>query len=307
MNINLLAKVSSTILITGETGTGKTTFARRIHNQSVRADSNFISVNLAGLSDELFLSELFGHKRGSFTGAYNDKIGFCDQVGGGTLFLDEVGDLSPKQQKYLLKLIDEKSFNSVGDSKNKSFKGTIILATHRDLESLVKSGQFREDLYFRIRIFTKELLPLRDSLKDLVLGIESKAIELNKRYDKSIFLSKPVLETLLSYSWPGNYRELGNSLEYVWLKTKGDMVNYADLPEWLHSEETQYPYIEEYADIERKYLIKQLIINNGKINQTARKIGISKSTLITKIKKYTIDLEYIKIVNHTKNELRRTS
>lgn len=309
MDISKLSLVKSCILILGETGTGKTTLARQIHEASNRSDHNFISVNLAGLSDELFLSELFGHRKGSFTGAYSDRRGYCDYVGRGTLFLDEIGDLSLIQQKYLLKLIDEKRYTPVGDHFERDFAGTIIMATHKDLEELVQQGLFREDLYFRIRIFTKNLLPMRDLKYELPQIIKNKFVDIMGQYGVDKKIDTRVMDALVQYDWPGNYRELKNTIEFILTKSEKSLIEKIDLPDWIKATHVNKSinYYDEHSEFEKNYLIRQLALTGGKINETARKVGLSKVTLIAKIKKYTIDLEYIKIISQNQKIIESAS
>lgn len=310
MNMNILKKISTSILITGETGTGKTSLAKKIHEISDRVRHNFVSVNLTGLSDELFLSELFGHRKGSFTGAIYDKPGYCDQVGEGTLFLDEVGDLTVIQQKYLLRLLDEKKFRSVGSLKDKSFKGTIIMATHRNLSKMVAAGSFRQDLYFRIRVFTVELPAVRECPYGLQKAIEEQILQYNKKSKQHKILKESTLRILLNYNWPGNYREINNTMEFIFHNSTQHEIGPEDLPEWV-VETTNEVVGEGFHSVtqnfEKQYLIKQLIINNGRLNETSLKTGLNKGTLISKIKKYAIDLEYIKLINRSIINMRSAS
>ncbi len=280
--------IKSTILITGETGCGKSTLAREIHRSSARKDFEFITANLATTSESLFESELFGHRRGAFTGAITDKLGFCDLADKGTLFLDEIGELSLSSQKKLLYLLEEKKFIPVGGCKERRFEGRIIAATNQNLHLMVAKGEFRRDLYFRLRIFEYRIPSLR-----------SDAMELKRLYTKMLY-SKGItrehrewgkLEKIFSnYSWPGNIRELINCVEYYSV--------IGELPYWIMDKNydsnnsvsnVDSTYNKALECFEKKFFHNVIIKNGGAINKTARIIKISKTTLITKLKKYGID------------------
>lgn len=295
MNIKKLSNVASTILITGETGTGKSSLAKKIHSCSARSKKPFVSVNLASMSDELVRSELFGHKKGSFTGATADKEGFLEKVCGGTLFLDEVGDISADIQKKLLDVIECREFVPVGSTEKKSFKGVIIVATNRNLKEMVKRGEFREDLYFRIRVFHKELAPMRDS-KNLAQLINDAFVSQkikSERFDLS--LTKDAIEKLMVYSWPGNYRELHNTMEYIVHMSEPDFI---ELPVYIEEsyscEQFSSNFHDAISDYEKRYLLHALRREDGFLNKTALRIGLNKVTLISKLKKYGIDNNQLK-------------
>lgn len=296
MDLVFLLKSKLPILITGETGTGKTRLAKNIGEHA----NNFIHINMASLNEKLFESEIFGHKKGSFTGAISDKVGFCEAVGDGILFFDEIGEISPIVQAKLLTLIDEKIFYRVGCTKARAFRGNIIFATNKNLEEMVFSGKFREDLYYRIRYLEKRLIPMREQQDIFTLIIE--AVNSAKvKYNRSILFDEKVLNTLVSYQWPGNFRELLNTIDYLFLLER-EKIRIDDLPYWLQknqrdsfsNENEDYSYNTYLEKFEYKYFVNLLIQNYGRINQSSQIAGISKATLISKLKKYGIKREHYK-------------
>ena len=290
------------ILIFGETGTGKTTLAKQIHNESERRNFPFVTANVAGISNQLFLSELFGHLKGSFTGAIRDKKGFCEEANNGTLFLDEIGEITLQQQQYLLRFIDEKKYYPVGSTSEKKFEGQLIFATNKNLEEMVEQGKFRKDLYYRLRIDVIRLKSLREDKDKIIKAVIHTLKTLNSKYNCNKSISSELIECFVEYDWPGNIRELKNLLEYLIVRTKKQNLTKSDLPLWfdcIEKVESKYQIYKE--DCEKKYLIRSLIRYRGKINETSREIGLSKATLVHKIKKYTIDIEYIKILSQLQN------
>jgi Nif-specific regulatory protein len=285
-----LSKINSTILFTGETGTGKSSLARWIAHQK---NVELTEVNLASLQDNLIESEIFGHKRGAFTGAFEDKIGYVGRAKNGILFLDEIGELPLSLQKKFLFLLEEKTYVPVGSTKKISFEGQIILATHKNLKEMVEKQLFREDLYYRLMVFPFKL----ESLKNLPELILPKAYELlayhfNQKY---IRISEEVQEIFLHYSWPGNIRELKNCLEYA-LIFADEIIEIEHLPSWILNFEkivnfdSKLPdYLAAFEQFERSYFLKAMEQYQGKINHTAIELKISKATLIQKLKKYQIN------------------
>lgn len=299
-----LLNVSSPILITGATGTGKSKMARRIFELSSIHQDKFLTLHLASLKEELFESELFGHKKGAFTGAVENKNGYLADTGKGTLFLDEIGELSLEAQKKLLYLLEEKKYTPVGSTSAHSFEGRLIMATNKDLKKMVEAGTFREDLYFRLNVFLLELVPLASNREKLQREIE-KGFELAKNnfQRECLRLSDELFQILLNAEWKGNYRELKNCLEYIVVMSDKPLVEKDSLPHWfasekaisnVHSKEgfiSHFPgdFTEALEIFESWYLMAQLKKHEGKINETARLLGISKTTLISKAKKYGID------------------
>lgn len=290
MQLSDLEKIKGTILLTGESGTGKSFLAKKIHQMN-SPHLPFIEVNLATLQESLLESELFGHERGSFTGASQSKSGFLDLVGPGILFLDEVAELSLGSQKKLLALLEEKYYFAVGSTVKKRFYGQIIAATNKNLEEMVKNKTFREDLYFRLKVFTYELAPLRVNNNHDLLVQDL----LNNYFKRKISIDEKSLKALKEYTWPGNVRELKHALEFA-LAFCDVTLRLEHLPSWIfpivkpRAEMTwSKNYYHALADFERGYFQERLEESEGKINQAAKFCGLSKVTLLSKLKKYEIN------------------
>lgn len=293
--------LSSPILIRGESGTGKSYLARKIFESSVISKEKFITVHLASLKEDLLESELFGHRKGAFTGAVENNNGYLKETGRGTLFLDEVGELSLEAQKKLLYLLEEKKYTPVGSTQLCAFEGRIIMATNRNLEAMVREGRFREDLYFRISVFQIVLKPLSQQL-DIGLLIEALFQQLKTIHHKQNKVLSPALFSYLHQrQWRGNIRELKNSLEYALIVSEGREIEIKDLPSlpetvdlketakasnWIHHSDDYNECLEHF---EKMFFEQALEKYQGKVNLTARKLGISKTTLISKAKKYGIN------------------
>ena len=298
-NIELFYNLKKPILITGPTGSGKSTLARELHDNSKGAHLNFVTIPLAAMSENLFERELFGCVKGAFTGADRDHGGLLDLVGGGVLFLDEIGELSLNSQKKLLYLLEERKYLPLGSNIEKPFKGRILLATHKKLDEMVRKGEFREDLLFRLRVFNIEMKSLKDDQSLLRKALQK---ESEKRF---FHLSSEATRFLLHYPWPGNYRELLNCMDFLEF-FGGKVVQVKSMPEWMTKglpelKRSSYKFTETYQleleDFEKNYLNWALQRNRGKINMTASKIGIAKSTLIAKIRKYDINTAKYKYIN----------
>ena len=298
-----IINLQSPILITGPSGTGKSQFARKIFDHSKINQDNFLTLHLASLKEDLIESELFGHKKGSFTGAIETKIGYLQDAGKGTLFLDEIGELSLESQKKLLYLLEEKKFTPLGETRAIEFKGRLIMATNKDLQIMVKEGKFREDLYYRICMFQLELPPIkknRELLKSKILNIFE---SMKNKYNKlELKLSCELFDKLHNAEWRGNYRELKNCLEYIVAISDSNLLTVDDLPQWFFQDHSNidlsqpqslhetFPidYTTALEKFEECYLKAMLERYQGKVNLTSREIGLSKSTLISKAKKYQI-------------------
>lgn len=298
-----LPRIQESILLTGGAGSGKSYLAMKIHADSLRKDYQFLQVNIASLNNNLFESELFGHKKGSFTGAVSDRRGFCEKVGRGTLFLDEIGELSLEGQKKLLNLIEEKIFFSVGSETVKKFQGVFLFATNKDLFLEVKKGSFREDLYHRLRGFSYRLESLSER-RDKLMLIQKEFLKAKFKYHKeNLKMSGETFEFLRSYSFPGNYRELKQILDYATFLAC-DEVDLRHLPIWVREEsenlvklgDSYYSALEKF---ERSFLVNKLQKFQGRINYTSQMIEISKVTLISKIKKYDINIQSYKVSKMT--------
>ena len=295
---NHLTKIKENILITGATGVGKSFLAKWIHENSSRNQSHYFQINIASLNSQLFESELFGHKKGSFTGASSDKQGFCERVGHGTLFIDEIGELDLEQQKKILTLVEERTYYSVGSNDPKRFKGVLIFATNKNLVLEVKKGHFREDLYYRIRSYMFEMEPLNKCRDKYLKVIE----ELNncklKQKKLNLIVSSNLMTFLKTYHYPGNYRELRQIVDYI-VFMGADLVCLEHLPNWISKNEIEGVnndcFYEAQGKFEKKFLTKKLSKYQGRINYTSEMINLSKVTLISKIKKYDINIKDMKI------------
>lgn len=302
MKLELLASSGEIVLLEGKTGTGKSYCAKQIHKLSQNSYLRFLQINCTAIADNLFESELFGHKKGSFTGAIADKQGFCSAVGCGTLFLDEIGDLSLEKQAKLLCLLEERIYYQVGSTICEKFRGRVILATNKDLKALVASGEFREDLYYRIRMFSKKLVSLKNkpNLNEIIWNEINNQKVLNQNFKLNISIE--ARNALTQYDWPGNYRELKNTVKYLFALKK-DRIELEDMPRWVLDSEEEKTFLnfELYHDaqefFEKEYLKKQMKKYSGKINLTAEQICLSKASLISKLKKYGIDRRDYKLNN----------
>lgn len=288
------------ILIQGETGTGKTKLAKKIHKTSSYKYSRYVECNLAGIADNLFESELFGHTKGSFTGACSDKIGFCEKAGSGTLFFDEIGDITLSQQKKLLQVLDTGEFFRVGSTEKSNFSGRFIFATHKDLEKLVRQGAFREDLFYRLGGVSFSLDPLREKTDaQKSEAINEFIIKAREKYGLSNkYFHSDVMKALSLYSWPGNYREMKTTIELVMLKSTRPQIELKDLPYRFHcSSRENSSFKRQISDLERKILYNEVVNKGVGINKASKSLGISKTTLIAKLRKYGISEQVIDRVN----------
>src|SRR6187431_1040453 len=228
--VKKVAKSNTTVLIRGETGTGKELIAGAIHRNSLRLSRNFVKVNCAALPETLLESELFGHEKGAFTGADRQRIGRFEQADGGTLFLDEIGDMSPNTQAKILRVLQEHEFERLGGTRTQKVDVRLIAATNRDLSQMVASGQFREDLYYRLNVVSVEMPPLRERKEDIIalamFFVKKFAAELKKKCDG---LDPEAQKLMLRYNWPGNIRELENAIERAILMTEGQFIGAEDL------------------------------------------------------------------------------
>ncbi len=300
--IESVADTRTTVLVLGENGTGKTMTARAIHQLSDRSNKPFVEVACGALPDSLLESELFGHKAGSFTGATHDKEGKFLQADGGTLFLDEIATSSPSLQVKLLRVLQDREFEAVGDNKTHTVDIRLILATNQNLEEMVAKGEFRQDLYYRINVITLTQPALRERLSDIPLLIEHYLKIYNEQIGKSIKgFDASAVQAMLKYQWPGNVRELINVIERSVVLTKGDYIRVADLPEQLRQEQSFSLTTENrlgngslknaLANPERQIIIEALEANGWNRQKTANALGINRTTLYKKMKKFEIDFE----------------
>jgi transcriptional regulator with GAF, ATPase, and Fis domain len=287
--IDVLQHSESTVLVTGESGTGKEVISRIIHGHSPRRSGPFLAVNAAALPGELLESELFGHVRGAFTGAVRDRAGRFDAAEDGTLFLDEVGDVPLHLQVKLLRVLQEHTYERVGDSQTRRTNARIIAATNRDLRRLVADGRFREDLYYRLRVFPIELPPLRSRREDIEPMAQLLLSRVGSRTGRALRLSPEAVRVLLSYEWPGNVRELENALEFAATVCQGQTLQPEDLPPEispagaLPPEESVLPSRPRAAAAAQPEAERELRValeqNRWNRVATARALGVSRSTL----------------------------
>ena len=294
-----VAESDATILLEGESGTGKELFAKAIHSLSPRKKGPMITVNCGSLPDTLLESELFGYKAGAFTDAKKDKPGRLALAEGGTLFLDEIGDISPALQVRLLRILQDRVYEPLGGTKPIKANVRIVAATNKHLESLVKEGKFREDLYYRIHVVKLVLPPLKNRKEDIPLLADHFIRKFSRLSGKEIQgLSAEVLPVLMSHDFPGNIRELENILEYATVVCKNDLIGIEHLPEYLHprlvgkEERLQQNHRGKdlsWEDLEKTYIFEALRRNNWNRAVTAAQLGIHTTTLWRKIKR--LDLE----------------
>jgi two-component system, NtrC family, response regulator AtoC len=279
------AQTSSTILVLGESGTGKELLARAVHAESPRRDAPFVPVSCAALPDTLLESELFGHERGAFTGAVARRKGTFEAADGGTLFLDEIGDISPKLQLDLLRVLEDRKFCRVGGTEVVEVDVRIVAATNRDLKQAVNAGQFREDLYYRLNVIPITLPPLRDRREDLPLLVETLVEQLSVTLKRPIDgVSHEAMAGLMGYPFPGNVRELRNILERALVVAAGPFIEAAD----LNLPTGHAPVNDSLEAVEHQHIAKVLEQAGGNVSQAARTLGIDRVTLYNKIRKYQL-------------------
>ena len=300
--IDSVADTRATVLVLGESGTGKTMTARAIHQLSTRSDKPFVEVACGALPDTLLESELFGHVTGAFTGATHDKDGKFLQADGGTIFLDEVATASPSLQVKLLRVLQDREFESVGGTKTHKVDVRLILATNEDLEELVRQGRFRQDLYYRINVITITQPPLRERVGDIPLLVEHFIGEMNERNGKNVErFDEAAIQVMQRYHWPGNVRELVNVVERAVVLAQGSVVNVDDLPETLRREDPNRNTVEltgspgslrnALVAPERQIILNALEQHGWNRQKTAAALGVNRTTLYKKMKKYDITFE----------------
>ncbi|MGH9322478.1 MAG: sigma-54-dependent transcriptional regulator [Vicinamibacteria bacterium] len=295
--IRMAAPTNGRVLIIGENGTGKELVARSVHAQSLRKNGPFIEVNCAAIPEELIESELFGHVKGAFTGAMTNRKGKFEIADGGTLFLDEVGDLSLKTQAMVVRVLQEQKVEAVGSTDSVSVDCRIIAATNKDLEREIRSGHFREDLFFRLNVIPFHMPSLRDRREDIPPLVdhflEDFSVEYGKRSKKA---SVEAMELLMAYHWPGNVRELKNIIERLVIMVAADDIGAKDLPPPLRKgrEEASdglgdFPSLASAREAyERQFILKKLRDNDGNVSRTAEALRIERSHLYRKMKAYGI-------------------
>ncbi|MCX6544298.1 MAG: sigma-54 dependent transcriptional regulator [Acidobacteria bacterium] len=301
-SVRRAAPTTATVLIRGESGSGKELVARMIHKSSLRSRERFIQVNCAAIPDDLIESELFGHEKGSFTGATEKQIGKFEQADRGTIFLDEVGDMSLKTQAKVLRVLQEGEVERLGSSRTMKVDVRVIAATNKDLEQEIEKGTFREDLFFRLSVIPITVPPLRERTDDIPLLIKHFADAFTRENNfRPKRFSPDAMLLLQRYRWKGNVRELKNTVERVLIMTPGDVIGEDDLPETVRSASRQPApdavperagTLREFKEsAERTFLVEKLRENNWNISRTAEVIGTPRSNLYKKLELYNIKQE----------------
>ncbi len=298
-----VAPTDSTVLILGESGTGKDLMAQEIHARSPRAAKPFVAVNCAALPETLIESELFGYERGAFTGAAQQKKGKFEQAHGGTLFLDEIGDMNPVTQAKVLRALENRLIERLGGTQSIPVDVRVISATHRNLPAEIRAGKFREDLYYRLRVVTIELPSLREHKEDISVMADQFLQVHGSRLGRTARLSREALAAIERYDWPGNVRELKNALERSLVLCRGDEIGVADLPEEVAAGEAlvgrastegtdvglgENDFREAKHKFEVAYLTKQLASHRWNVSRTAATIGLHRQSLQEKLRELGI-------------------
>ncbi|MBN2713584.1 MAG: sigma-54-dependent Fis family transcriptional regulator [Planctomycetes bacterium] len=294
--IKQVAHTDATIMIQGESGTGKELVANAVQALSARKDRSYVKVNVAVLAKELVESELFGHEKGAFSGAIRQRKGRFELADNGTIFLDEIGEMPLESQVKLLRVLQEREFERVGGTETMPIDIRLIVATNLDLKKEVGLGNFREDLYFRINVVKIQVPPLRERMEDVPLLAEHFLRKFCARYSMEKQLSAEALNSLLSYGWPGNIRELENAIESAVVKCPGDIITCAELPDevtggYSGSEPvvgSGYPAGLPLEEIEKHYILAELNRHDGNKTQAAKSLGIGLKTLYRKLESYDV-------------------
>jgi formate hydrogenlyase transcriptional activator len=288
--IEIVAPTGSTVLLRGETGTGKELIARAIHSLSPRRDRTFVRLNCAAIPSGLVESELFGHEKGAFTGALMQKRGRLELADQGTLFLDEIGDIGPELQPKLLRALQEQEFERLGSNKTIHVDVRLIAATHRDLSLMIRNNLFREDLFYRLNVFPIEIPPLRERREDIPLLVHYFVSRLSRRMQKRIkSIPKPAMDALSNAPWPGNIRELENFIERAVILSQGDELNVpvAELKSWVRNAAP----VSTFRDVERQAIIEALKAASGRISgagAAAERLGLKRTTLQNKMRRLNV-------------------
>jgi PAS domain S-box-containing protein len=288
-----IARSESTVLVEGESGTGKGLLAQVIHRSSSRSDGPMVTISCGALPEQLLESELFGYKAGAFTGADRDKAGRVEAASGGTLFLDEIGELPLALQVKLLRLLQERLYEPLGEVRSRAADVRVVAATNRDLAKMVDEGVFRKDLYYRVNVIRLEMPPLRARTTDVPLLADEFLKRLSMTRGKVVDgLEDSVLQRLMRYDYPGNVRELENILEHAYVLCDGNRIEMRHLPDWLQedSKAVTAEGISTLAEMEARFLLEVLSRNRWNRQEAARELGIHKTTLHRKIRKLGIKL-----------------
>jgi two-component system response regulator HydG len=277
-----VAKVDATVLITGESGSGKERIARLVHEESTRAAGPFIAINCGAVTETLLESELFGHARGAFTGATSDRPGLFEAANHGTLLLDEIGEVSSSMQVKLLRVLQEREIRRVGENRSRGVDVRVVAATNRDLSRGVAGGTFRQDLYYRLKVVELRVPPLRDRGDDILpLALVLLADAATRMERKMSGLAQSAVDQLLRYAWPGNVRELENAMERAVALARGARVELEDLPEeirqTLKTHATALGAVRPLDEVEKEYILSVLELNGGNQTRTSTQLGIGSS------------------------------
>ncbi len=286
-----VAKTDSTVLLTGETGTGKEVFAQAIHENSNRAGKSFVALNCSTFSKDILESELFGHKQGAFTGATKDKKGFIEEANGGTLFLDEIGEMPLELQAKLLRVLETNEYIQIGDTLPKKSNFRLITATNRDLKAESEEHRFRSDLYFRLNIFEINIPALRERVKDIAPLVQHFVAQFSSAINKrTLKIEEGFLAKLESYPWPGNVRELKNIIERAVILSNDDVLSIDLLPYEIQHQSTHSKSLSAFSmeSIEKLHIQKVLNYTKGNKAETARLLEIGIATLYRKLEEYNI-------------------
>lgn len=294
--IRQVAPTRASILIDGDTGTGKELVAKAIHFNSNRKNKPFIAVNCGALSQSLLESELFGHEKGAFTGAVNQRAGRFEAANKGTIFLDEIGETTPEFQVKLLRVLQEQEFERVGGVKAIKVDVRVIAATNRDLKEEVKEGRFREDLYYRLNVINIKLPPLRERQDDIPLLVHHFLTQFNKENGRNLTLSPKAMELLQGYNWPGNVRQLRTMMESICILTSGKEILPSNLPPDIAGEQEPQHHLRlrvgmTVREAERELIRATLSKLNGNKAKAARELGLGRKTLYRKLEEYELESE----------------
>ncbi len=292
--IRLVANTKSTVLVTGESGTGKELVARSLHALSKRCEKSFIPINCAAIPESLVESELFGHEKGAFTGATDQKLGFFEAANQGTLFIDEIGELEIGLQSKLLRALENRRIMRLGSTSETEVDVRLVAATNRNLSEEVSKGNFREDLYYRLKVVELKLPPLRERREDIPLLIRHFITELSAELERPVQdISTEALEMMKGYSWPGNVRELRNTLESIIVLLLKEIIEASDLPEFISGHSESQAVIQPgmtMAEIEKEAIRRTLQHTNGNRTHASKILQISVRTLQRKIAEYELEL-----------------
>jgi len=282
---------SNSVLIYGENGTGKEQIAKAIHYNGNRKDKLFIPVDCTSINPNVIESELFGHVKGAFTGAFQTKEGLLKSAGKGTIFLDEIAEIPPSIQAKLLRALQEMEIKPVGSNKLEKIEARILASTNKDIYKAIEKGEFREDLFYRLNVVSIEVPPLREHKEDIPLLIDH-FIEKYSTDEREINgITQEALNVLMDYKWPGNIRQLENCIERAFVLSTGDRIDVKDLPEEIISKRSEKgDRISTLSEIEREHILKTILHFKGNKKRTAKALGINRSSLYYRIKEYNIDI-----------------